>query len=110
MLLAGADLLVGKAGGATVAEACALGRAMVIVDPYPGQEEDNAAWLARHDAALFTRGPASAVVAVDAVLASTRLRSRLAAAARALGRPHAADAIIDRTLAHLGITPLALAS
>lgn len=113
-LLAAADLLVGKAGGVTVAEACALGRAMVIVDPYPGQEEDNAAWLAQHGAAICASGPATARAAVDAVLAQSTLRARLAAAAARLGRPRAADAVVGLTLAELTrvarVAPAALAA
>jgi processive 1,2-diacylglycerol beta-glucosyltransferase len=40
--MAAADLLVGKPGGLTTAEALARGLPMVIVHPIPGQEERNA--------------------------------------------------------------------
>jgi processive 1,2-diacylglycerol beta-glucosyltransferase len=91
-LLAGCDLLVGKAGGATTAEATAAGRALVVVDPFPGQEEDNAAWLVKHGAAKWARRTADVVPAVEDILANRVVYDR---AARRLARPLAADAVID---------------
>lgn len=100
-LLIAADAVVGKAGGATVAEVCALGRPLVVVDPYPGQEEDNAAWLASHGAAVVAAGPATAAAALAAILTQPGLARRLATTAARLGRPRAADAVVGLTLAEL---------
>eukprot|EP00933_Yihiella_yeosuensis_P016178 TRINITY_DN13918_c1_g2_i2.p1 TRINITY_DN13918_c1_g2~~TRINITY_DN13918_c1_g2_i2.p1 ORF type:complete len:622 (+),score=102.44 TRINITY_DN13918_c1_g2_i2:262-2127(+) len=44
-LLAVSDVLITKPGGLITSEALACGLMMVIVDPYPGQEERNAAML-----------------------------------------------------------------
>ncbi len=44
-----ADLLVTKPGGLTVSEALACGLPMAVFDAIPGQEEDNADFLATHD-------------------------------------------------------------
>eukprot|EP00930_Biecheleria_cincta_P021221 TRINITY_DN15785_c0_g1_i1.p1 TRINITY_DN15785_c0_g1~~TRINITY_DN15785_c0_g1_i1.p1 ORF type:complete len:596 (-),score=83.37 TRINITY_DN15785_c0_g1_i1:15-1802(-) len=44
-LLAVADVVVTKPGGLITAEALACGLMMVVVDPYPGQEERNASML-----------------------------------------------------------------
>lgn len=54
-LLAASDLVVGKAGGLTVAEATALGVPLVIYEPIPGHEEGNAAFLERQGAGLWAR-------------------------------------------------------
>jgi len=43
------DLLVTKPGGLTVSEALACGLPMAVFDAIPGQEEDNANFLATHD-------------------------------------------------------------
>lgn len=43
------DLLVTKPGGLTVSEALACGLPMAVFDAIPGQEEDNADFLATHD-------------------------------------------------------------
>lgn len=42
------DLLVTKPGGLTVSEALASNLPLLVFDAIPGQEEDNAAFLARH--------------------------------------------------------------
>lgn len=42
------DLLVTKPGGLTVSEALACNLPLLVFDAIPGQEEDNAAFLARH--------------------------------------------------------------
>jgi processive 1,2-diacylglycerol beta-glucosyltransferase len=91
-LLAGCDLLVGKAGGATTAEATAAGKPLVVIDPFPGQEEDNASWLVRHGGALWARDPHEIVPSIDAVLAD---RERFARAARRLARANAAEAAVS---------------
>lgn len=44
-----ADLLVTKPGGLTVSEALACGLPMAVFDAIPGQEEDNARFLALHN-------------------------------------------------------------
>lgn len=44
-----ADLLVTKPGGLTVSEALACGLPMAVFDAIPGQEEDNAEFLASHE-------------------------------------------------------------
>ncbi|WP_245588558.1 MGDG synthase family glycosyltransferase, partial [Deinococcus pimensis] len=54
-LLAASDLVVGKAGGLTVAEATALGVPMLIYRPIPGQEEANARHLEEMGAALWAQ-------------------------------------------------------
>ena len=54
-LLAAATLVVGKAGGLTVAETSALGVPMVVYEPIPGQEEYNADYLLEHAAGVWPR-------------------------------------------------------
>ncbi len=49
------DLLVTKPGGLTVSEALACGLPMAVFDAIPGQEEDNAEFLATHDMCLRLR-------------------------------------------------------
>jgi processive 1,2-diacylglycerol beta-glucosyltransferase len=111
-LLAACDLLVGKSGGATVAEACALGRPLLVVDPYPGQEEDNADWLLRHGAARRVRDLGQLATAVDALVAAPGVRAMLARAAARLSRPGAAARVVERALGLLRAprAPIAFAS
>ncbi|MFL5710705.1 MAG: UDP-N-acetylglucosamine--N-acetylmuramyl-(pentapeptide) pyrophosphoryl-undecaprenol N-acetylglucosamine transferase [Chloroflexota bacterium] len=96
--LVAADLVVGRAGSSTLAEATALGLPMVVV-PYPhaaGHQRANAASLVEAGAARLVDDEA---FDADALLAAARLlddpieHARMAEAARALGRPGAADAV-----------------
>ena len=100
-LLAAADLVVGKAGGLTVAEATTLGVPLVIFDPIPGQEEYNAEYLERGGAAVWVRQLPGLRPAVLRAL-EPQEHARMSAAARALSVPDAADRaarIILETLA-----------
>jgi processive 1,2-diacylglycerol beta-glucosyltransferase len=56
-LMAAADLLVGKPGGLTTAEAAAIGLPMILLRPIPGQEERNAAMLVNSAAAQLHQNP-----------------------------------------------------
>lgn len=94
-LLAAADVLVSKAGGLTLSEALAVGVATVIYRPIPGHEQDNAAWLARRQAALVTGRADELADAVRELVHDPVRRGRLAAAAQALGRPRAALAVAE---------------
>uniref|UniRef100_UPI0025DC5E9D glycosyltransferase n=1 Tax=Deinococcus sp. TaxID=47478 RepID=UPI0025DC5E9D len=98
-LLAAADLVVGKAGGLTVAEATTLGVPLVIYDPIPGQEEYNAQYLVNKGAAIWVRELHRLRPAVLRALDEGE-HARLSAAARALGVPDAAQraakAILER--------------
>mmetsp|Transcript_34097 Transcript_34097/g.54865 ORF Transcript_34097/g.54865 Transcript_34097/m.54865 type:complete len:623 (-) Transcript_34097:297-2165(-) len=52
-LLAVADIVVTKPGGLITSEALACGLMMVVVDPYPGQEERNASMLLEEGAGIW---------------------------------------------------------
>jgi processive 1,2-diacylglycerol beta-glucosyltransferase len=56
-LMAAADLLLGKPGGLTTSEACALGLPMMLLRPLPGQEDQNARTLTEVGAARLEFDP-----------------------------------------------------
>jgi processive 1,2-diacylglycerol beta-glucosyltransferase len=91
--MARAHVLVGKPGGLTVSEALAAGRPMVLVGACPGQEAMNEAWLVDQGAAV-----ASDAASAGRLVARLRAAGRLlpmAAEARALSAPRAADRVVD---------------
>jgi UDP-N-acetylglucosamine--N-acetylmuramyl-(pentapeptide) pyrophosphoryl-undecaprenol N-acetylglucosamine transferase len=96
--LVATDLVVGRAGSSTVAEVTALGIPSVIV-PYPhaaGHQGANAEVLASAGAARIVADEdfdADALIAATDILFDDDARASMAAAARGLGRPGAADAI-----------------
>jgi UDP-N-acetylglucosamine--N-acetylmuramyl-(pentapeptide) pyrophosphoryl-undecaprenol N-acetylglucosamine transferase len=98
--LAASDLVVGRAGSSTLAEASALGLPIVVV-PYPhaaGHQRANAQVLERAGAARViedAKFDADALLAAAAILDDADTHVRMSAAARSLGRPGAARAVAD---------------
>lgn len=109
--LAAADLVVGRAGSSTLAEATALGLPMVVV-PYPhaaGHQRANAQELVDAGAARLVEDEAfdaDALLAAAALLDDPAEHLRMSAASRALGRPGAAEAVADLLLALAARRPL----
>jgi UDP-N-acetylglucosamine--N-acetylmuramyl-(pentapeptide) pyrophosphoryl-undecaprenol N-acetylglucosamine transferase len=102
--LVAADLIVGRAGSSTLAEATALGRPLVVV-PYPhaaGHQRANALPLVEAGAARLIEDEAfnaDSLLAAAAILDDPAAHNAMAAASRALGRPAAAAAVADLVLA-----------
>jgi UDP-N-acetylglucosamine--N-acetylmuramyl-(pentapeptide) pyrophosphoryl-undecaprenol N-acetylglucosamine transferase len=102
--LVAADLIVGRAGSSTLAEATALGRPLVVV-PYPhaaGHQRANALPLVEAGAARLIEDDqfdAESLLAAASILDDPVAHNAMAAASRALGRPAAAAAVADLVLA-----------
>jgi processive 1,2-diacylglycerol beta-glucosyltransferase len=90
--MAAADLIVTKPGGLTSSEALALGRPILIVNPLPGQEAANSDFLLEHGAAVKANRLEDLGFRVQRLLMKDQL-ARMAKAAKALGRPRAAESI-----------------
>ncbi len=89
-LMAAADILVTKAGPATLMEACIAGLPMILSDCIPGQEEGNVTHIVEHDAGVFAPKPALVAQAVAAWLSEgTAGINRRAANASRLAHPNA---------------------
>lgn len=109
-LLAAADLVVCRAGATTLAELSALGKPMVLV-PYPYATDDhqthNAEPFIAVDGAVAFRdedidGPEFAATVLG-LLEDPGRRTRMALNAGTLGRPHAADAVVDAVRRAAGV-------
>jgi UDP-N-acetylglucosamine--N-acetylmuramyl-(pentapeptide) pyrophosphoryl-undecaprenol N-acetylglucosamine transferase len=109
--LAAADLVVGRAGSSTLAEVTALGLPMIVV-PYPhagGHQRANARVLTDAGAARSVEDAdldAGSLLEAAAILEDPAAHLAMSAAARALGRPGAADAVTDLVLAAARREPL----
>lgn len=103
-----AALVIARAGATTLAELSALGRPSILV-PYPFAAEDHQTKNAR---AFEAAGAAICIpqeevagrlsTAIDSVLGELTTRRAMAEAARRLGRPDAAAAIVDDVCEWLG--------
>jgi UDP-N-acetylglucosamine--N-acetylmuramyl-(pentapeptide) pyrophosphoryl-undecaprenol N-acetylglucosamine transferase len=102
--LAAADLVVGRAGSSTLAEVTAMGLPMVVV-PYPhaaGHQRANAASLVEAGAARLIDDEdfdAEALLDAARLLLDAPAHAAMSAAALALGRPGAADAVAELVMA-----------
>ncbi|HSL35035.1 MAG TPA: UDP-N-acetylglucosamine--N-acetylmuramyl-(pentapeptide) pyrophosphoryl-undecaprenol N-acetylglucosamine transferase [Candidatus Limnocylindrales bacterium] len=109
--LVSADLVVGRAGSSTLAEVTALGIPSVIV-PYPhaaGHQTANARIAADAGAARLVADEdfdEDALIAAADLLADEAALAAMAAAARRLGRPGAADAVAEIVMAAAERRPL----
>lgn len=109
--LAAADLLVGRAGASTLAEAAAFALPTAIV-PYPhaaGHQRLNAEGYARSGAAVLVEDEeldADRLVEIAGLLADPGRHAAMSAAAREQARPGAADAVAALVLAVAGRQPL----
>lgn len=94
-LMACADLVVTKPGGLTVSECLAMGLPMIVNSPIPGQEERNADFLLEQGVALKANDAVTLEYRVRLLLNEPDRLAQMAARARAIGRPHAAQAVLD---------------
>jgi UDP-N-acetylglucosamine--N-acetylmuramyl-(pentapeptide) pyrophosphoryl-undecaprenol N-acetylglucosamine transferase len=104
--LAAADLVIARAGATTIAELTVMGRPAVLL-PYPHhadrQQEKNAAPMREAGAAVVldekTTDVARLAEAIGGLLGDPDRLARASAAARELGRPDAAERVVDGLLA-----------
>lgn len=93
--LAAADVVVTKPGGLTTSEALAVGRPLLLTRPIPGQEEGNAGALVAAGAALAAPTDAALRAEIERVFRAPGVLGEMGAAAARIGRPRAAEAIVD---------------
>lgn len=96
-LMAIADLIITKPGGLTTSEALAMGKPLFILNPIPGQEAANSDFLLERGAAAKANRVEDLPFRVGQLTGSKKL-SDMARAAKALGRPLAAQAICNEVL------------
>jgi processive 1,2-diacylglycerol beta-glucosyltransferase len=101
-LVVASDLIITKAGGLITSEILARGTPMVIVDPIPGQEEQNADVIAAAGAGVQLRLLEMVAPAVQYLLKRPERLAEMRQAALELGQPRAALNIAERILQDLG--------
>lgn len=106
-MMAAADILVSKAGPATISEACIAGLPVILYDAIPGQETGNVDFVVENGAGVFAPTPQAVTQAVSEWLAEgpQGLRRR-SENARRLGRPNAVWDIADEVWEHAHHPPV----
>lgn len=89
-LMGACDVLITKAGAATVCEALAAGLPIVLYGAVPGQETGNRDFLVARGAAAWCPDPGQVAAQVRAWVDDPALRDQVRQAAARLGRPEAA--------------------
>jgi processive 1,2-diacylglycerol beta-glucosyltransferase len=97
-LMAASDLVVTKPGGLTVSECLALGKPMLLISPIPGQEEHNAGFLMEEGAGWLAYDAIGLEYKVARLMADPAKLAHMAQRSKALGKPRAARAVLDRVL------------
>jgi processive 1,2-diacylglycerol beta-glucosyltransferase len=96
------SLFVGKPGGLSSSECMAAGLPMVIIDPIPGQEERNADYLLEEGAAVRCNYSTTVGYKLATLLADPARLAAMAAHARRIGRPDAAEVVATTSVALTG--------
>lgn len=99
-LMAISDLIITKPGGLTSSEALAMGKPLFILNPIPGQEAANSDFLLERGAAAKVNRVEDLPFRIEQLLGSKKL-TEMAATAKKLGRPQAAETICREVLARI---------
>jgi processive 1,2-diacylglycerol beta-glucosyltransferase len=97
-LMACADLVITKPGGATSAECLALGLPMIVHAPIPGQEECNANFLLEQGVALKAHALDTLAYRIRHLMDHPEQLEAMRTRARSLGRPHAGLRVLETVL------------
>ncbi|WP_178024200.1 glycosyltransferase [uncultured Paenibacillus sp.] len=97
-LMRNSDCIVTKPGGITLSEALACRLPVFVYRPVPGQELNNARYLAQKGVACIARTPAELTEEIDALFGDAHRLAELLQKIENLRRPEAAEVIADDIL------------
>ncbi|HCL80109.1 MAG TPA: hypothetical protein DIC53_09115 [Synergistaceae bacterium] len=97
-LMARSSLLITKPGGLTVSEALCASVPMILVNPIPKQEVNNAVYLEENGAGILARNAGAVRDMVSLFHADRKRLAAMEEAASSIALPNAANTVIDRVL------------
>ena len=107
-LMEAADILVTKAGPATITEAAIAGLPMILFDAIPGQEDGNVTYVVENQAGEYAPSPALVAQTVQRWLSEgPQALAARAERARAIANPNAVWDIADEIWAWANHAPIA---
>ena len=94
-LMSASDVVVGKGGGLTVSESLSMGRPLILYGSVPGQETRNVQCMTKHGVALPAFSYADVLRFLTDFVDQPDLLRRYTENALRIGRPKAAQEIVD---------------
>lgn len=92
-LMSISNLVVTKPGGLTTSESLASGLPIVVINPIPGQEEENATYLVKHNAAIWLKKDDDIEQIVTNLLTDSQKLDEMSKNAKSISKPNATDDI-----------------
>lgn len=96
--LRASDVIISKSGGLTMAESLICETPIIIFQPVPGHEEDNAQFLLKNGAAICVKQIIELAYYTKQVLYDEKLLARMKSGAKMLQKPQAATHIVENIL------------
>ena len=90
-----ADLVVTKPGGLTTSESLASHLPMIIINPIPGQEEENAEFLESKGIAIWIKKSDNAEEIINDLLSNTQKLANMRNNTSILSKPNSTKDICD---------------
>ena len=87
-LMSISDLVVTKPGGLTSSESLASGLPIVIINPIPGQEEENAEYLVKNHCAIWIKKDDNINFIVNSLLSDTKKLDEMRRNAKLIAKPN----------------------
>lgn len=88
-LMAVSDIIITKPGGVTISEALTLGLPVLILNPIPGQEDNNTQYLIKHGAAIKVDSAKGLTSVLEDLLTDPQELEKLSSAALKMSNPNA---------------------
>lgn len=94
-LMSVATILISKPGALTISEALASGLPMILHNPIPGPEVENAKFVAEQGAAVWVEYEETLSAVVREMISDKTILPRLIRGCKKLAKPYAAEIIVD---------------
>ena len=87
------NLVVTKPGGLTTSESLASGLPIVVINPIPGQEEENAEYLVNHNTAIWLKKDDNVEEIINNLLSDTSKLEEMSNNAKSISKPNSTNDI-----------------
>jgi len=97
-LTSASDFVITKPGGLTSAECLAMRKPMIIINPIPGQEEQNAIYFTNNGTAIRTYKNEPIDHVLDIAINNKKRVEQMVEMCKVIGKPNAANAIAQEVI------------